>query len=182
MKKYILKRLLLLIPVVLGVILFVFTILYIAPGDPATIIGGESASDQMIEEIRRDLGLDKPFIVQLLNYMKQVFIEFDFGESMITGVSVTHELVGRFPRTIVLALASIILSLLLGVPLGVNAAVHQNRPGDYLSMGMALLGTSMPGFWLALMLVLLFSLKLGWFPVYGIDDGIRSWVLPVISL
>lgn len=181
MKKYILKRLLLLIPVVLGVILFVFTILYIAPGDPAVIIGGESASDQMIEEIRKDLGLDKPFIVQLLNYMKQVFIEFDFGESMITGVKITQELGARFPRTIILALASIVLSLLLGVPLGVNAAVHQNRPGDYLSMILALIGTSMPGFWLALMLVLAFALKLGWFPVYGIDDGIKSWILPVIA-
>ncbi len=181
MKKYIIRRLLLLIPVVLGVIFFVFSILYIAPGDPAVIIGGETASDQMIQEIRESLGLDKPFIVQLFHYLKQVFIDLDFGESMITGIKITHELGQRFPRTIILALASIAVGLIFGVPLGVNAAVHQNRPADYLSMGMALLGTSMPGFWLALMLVLVFSLNLGWLPAYGLGDGIKSWILPVVA-
>lgn len=181
MKRYIGKRLLLLIPVVLGVVTFVFTILYMAPGDPAQTIAGLGASDEKIEMLRESMGLNRPFIVQLFSYMKQVFIDLDLGKSMITGVSITSELLERFPRTLILAVTSIIVSLVIGVPLGINAAVHQNNPSDYLSMAMALLGTSLPGFWLALMLVLLFSYTLGWLPPFGMADGIFSWILPVIA-
>lgn len=179
MGKYILKRILLMIPVILGVIILVFTIMHLCPGDPAQTIL-QTASDAEINALRESMGLNDPYIVQLGRYLAGV-LRLDFGTSYITGTSVTEELVQRFPRTLVFAVASMVLSLLLGIPLGVNAAVHQNSLADYGSMALALVGSSMPGFWLALVLVLLFSNYLGWLPAYGIG-GIKYWILPVISV
>ncbi len=180
MKNYIIKRILMLIPVVIGVAVFVFTIMYIAPGDAATVIAGESATAEELNRIRENLGLNRPFIVQLGSYLRNVFLRFDFGKSYITDASVTAELFERFPRTLVLAVASILVSILVGIPLGVRAAVKQNSLADYGSMTVALLGTSMPGFWLALLLVLVFSYGLRWFPARGLG-GIQYWILPVLS-
>ena len=180
MGKYILKRILLMIPVILGVVILVFTLMQLTPGDPAEVILGTTATSEQIEELRGELGLNDPYIVQLLRYMKEVFIQFDFGTSYISNVSISAELATRYPYTLVFAVAGMVLSLGIGIPLGVNAAVHQNSIADYGTMAIALIGTSLPGFWFALVLILLFSSKLGWLPAYGVG-GIQYWILPIIS-
>ena len=180
MGRYILKRFLLMIPVILGVVILVFAIMHLTPGDPAQVILGASASDADLNALRDSMGLNDPFLVQLGRYLYDVFIRFDFGKSYITNISVTQELLVRFPRTLLLAVISIALSLLVGVPLGINAAVHQNSLADYGSMALALVGTAMPGFWLALVMILFFSYRLGWLPAYGME-GIQYWIMPIVS-
>lgn len=168
------------IPVILGVVILVFTLMQLTPGDPAEVILGTTATSEQIEELRGELGLNDPYIVQLLRYMKEVFIQFDFGTSYISKVSISAELATRYPYTLVFAVAGMVLSLGIGIPLGVNAAVHQNSIADYGTMAIALIGTSLPGFWFALVLILLFSSKLGWLPAYGVG-GIQFWIMPIIS-
>lgn len=180
MTKYFIKRLLLMIPVILGVVVLVFTLMQLAPGDPAQVILGPTASDAEINQLRDTMGLNDPYIVQLGRYMYDTFIRLDFGTSYITNVSISAELIQRFPKTLVFAVSGMILSLLIGIPLGVTAAVHQNSPADYGSMTLALIGTSLPGFWFALVLIMFFSGELGWLPAYGIG-GIQYWVLPIAS-
>lgn len=180
MTKYIIRRLLLMIPVVLGVTIIVFSIMYIVPGDPATAILGSDADPAAIAALREKMGLNDGYIIRLFRYIKQVYVDFDLGESYITGVSIGEELASRFPRTLILDIVSILCAIFIGIPLGVNAAVHQGKFGDTFSMVVALIGVSIPGFWLALMLVLLFSVKLGWLPPYGLG-GIQYWILPIIS-
>ncbi len=180
MARYIIKRLLLMIPVVLCVVILVFTLMQLAPGDPAQVILGSSATAEQLAEKRHELGLDQPFVVQLGKYLYQVFVKFDFGVSYVSNVSITKELAARFPKTLIFAVAGMVLSLLIGIPLGVMAAVHQNSIADYGSMTLALIGTSMPGFWFALVLILFFSGKLGWLPAYG-TGGIQYWILPIAS-
>lgn len=180
MTKFIIKRLLWMIPVVLGVTIFIFTLLYFVPGDPASVILGANATENEIADKRDELGLNDPYIARLGGYMKDVFINFDFGKSYITNTSITTDLLGRLPRTMLLAVTCILISILVGVPLGVNAAVHQNGFADRACMFLALLGVSMPAFWVGLMLVLLFSLKLQWLPPSGIG-GLQYYILPAIS-
>lgn len=180
MGRYILRRVLLMIPVILGVVILVFAIMHMTPGDPAQVILGAGASDANLNALRDSMGLNDPFIVQLGRYLRDVFLRFDFGKSYITGISVTQELLTRFPRTFSLAIISIALSLLVGIPIGVNAAVHQNKLPDYGSMALALVGTAMPGFWLALTMILFFSYRLGWLPAFGMD-GIQYWIMPIVS-
>ena len=180
MLKYILKRILLMIPVILGVVILVFTLMQLTPGDPAQVILGPTATSEQIQALRDEMGLNDPFIVQLGRYLYQVFIKFDFGTSYISNISITNELMQRFPKTLIFAVAGMVLSLGIGIPMGVNAAVKQNSLADYGSMTLALIGTSMPGFWFALVLILLFSAKLGWLPAYG-TGGIKYWILPIAS-
>ena len=180
MGRYIAKRLLYMIPVIFGVALLVFTIMYFVPGDPAAVILGGSATQTELDALRENMGLNQPFLVQLATYLKKLFLHFDFGNSYITSLSISRELLSRFPRTFVIALSCMVLSILIGIPLGVNAAVHQNGFGDRISMFVALCGVSMPGFWIGLLLVLLFSLRLGWLPPSGIG-GFKFYILPCIA-
>lgn len=180
MAKYIGKRILLMIPVIIGVVILVFTLMQLTPGDPAEVILGSRATDAQINALRAEMGLNDPYIVQLGRYMGDVFLRFDFGTSYISNVSISTELTQRFPKTLIFAVSGMVLSLLIGIPLGVNAAVHQNSLVDYGSMTLALIGTSLPSFWFSLVLILLFSGKLGWLPAYGIG-GIKYWILPIIS-
>lgn len=180
MVKYIIKRILLMIPVVLCVTILVFTLMQLAPGDPAQVILGTTATEEQLEAMRDSLGLNDPYIVQLGRYLSNVFLHFDLGESYLTGVSISTEMALRLPKTLILAVAGMVLSLGIGIPLGVMAAVHQNTVADYGTMTLALIGTSLPGFWFALMLILYFSGKLGWLPAYGVG-GIEYWIMPIIS-
>lgn len=180
MKKYIIKRLIWMIPVVIGVTILIFTLMYFVPGDPALIILGNNATEQDLINKRAELGLDRPYAERLVSYLRDVFLRFNFGKSYITNTSISHELITRLPRTFLLAFFCMVISVGVGVPLGINAAVHQNGWGDRICMFMALIGVSMPAFWVALMLVLLFSLKLGWLPSGGIG-GIQYFILPAIS-
>lgn len=180
MLRYITKRILTLIPVLLCVAIIVFTLLYFCPGDPAVTILGATATDAQIEAKREYLGLNDPYIVQLGRFLSDTFFHFDFGTSYIYNVPVTTELLHRFPYTLVLAVTGLLTTLLVGIPLGVNAAVHQGKWQDSLSMVIALIGVSMPGFWVGLMLVLLFAVKLGWLPPQGIG-GIQYYILPCLA-
>lgn len=179
MIKYVLKRLLLMIPVVLAVGFIIFTIMYFCPGDPAEIILGSGAKEADLEILRAKMGLDQPYLVQLGNFMYQTFIKFDLGESYMTGKAVWSEIATRLPLTFRLAVSAMIIEIVVGIPLGVTAATHQNGLGDRLCMLFALVGISVPSFWLAMELMLLFCLKLGWLPAYGITTW-KSWILPVI--
>ena len=180
MGKYIAKRLLLLIPVILGVTIIVFSIMYLVPGNPAVVMLGNEADPAAIAALEKKLNLDQPYLVRLGLYMKQVFIDFDLGVSYVTNVSIAEELAGRIPNTLKLTLVGMVCSLVIGIPLGVFAATHQNRVGDYATMAIALFGVSVPGFWLALVMVQLFSTKLGWLPPYG-TGGIEYWIMPILS-
>lgn len=180
MSRYILKRLLLMIPVVVMVAVLIFTIMYFTPGDPAIIILGPNASFEQLAAKRTELGIDQPYLVQLWNYLKNVFIRFDFGNSFINGRSVSSQIMERFPRTLMIAALSVLLSVAVGVPLGIIAAVNQYSWKDNASMFAALVAASMPGFWIAQMMSLLFALKLGWLPATGIDSW-RCYILPVVA-
>lgn len=181
MGRFILKRLLWMIPVVLGVTILIFSIMFIVPGDPATIIAGDFATESELNEIRDELGLNDSYFVQLGRYMYNVFLHFDFGESYSTGKSVAAELLVRLPRTLIVGFSAMVLSLAIGIPLGVIAAVHRNGWGDRVSMIIALLGISMPQFWIALMMVVLFSVKMGWLPAQGIDTW-TCYIMPSVAL
>ena len=180
MKKYILKRLLWMIPVILGVTIAIFTIMYFVPGDPAVIILGAEATEAELQSKREALGLNRPFLTQLGSYMKNVFLHFDFGTSYITNNSITKELLARLPRTALVGFVSMLLMLIVGIPLGITAAVHQNGIGDRLCMIIALAGVSVPSFWLGLLLVITFALNLGILPASGIG-GFQYYILPCVA-
>lgn len=181
MGRYVLKRLLWMIPVILGVTILIFSIMYIVPGDPAQIIAGDYATEAELEELREEMGLNDPYIVQLGRYMYNVFVKLDFGESYSTGKPVMEELLVRLPRTMIVGFTAMILSIAIGVPLGVIAAVYRNGWGDRISMIIALLGISIPQFWNALMMVILFSVKLDWLPAQGIERW-TCYIMPSIAL
>ena len=178
MLKYILKRLLLLIPVMLGVSVIIFAILSLSPGDPATSILGESATPEAVAELRAELGLDRPLIEQYFSYMKGI-ITLDFGVSWNSGVPVVEDLMARFPHTLKLALlGGIVVAVAVGLPIGVISAVKQYTFTDTAIMMFSLILSSVPGFWLALISVIIFSLTLKWLPSTGVDSW-RHFVLPV---
>lgn len=177
---YVLKRLLWTLLVVLGVAILIFTIMYFIPGDPARLMVGPEATPAMIEAKRAALGLNDSYIVRLGHYLGGIVFRFDFGKSWINQVPVTHELLQRFPRTLTITAICIFLQVFIGTPLGVLAAVRRNGWADRLSMFGAMFGISMPNFWIASMLILLFSVKLGWLPALGLG-GIAYYILPCIA-
>lgn len=179
MAKYIVKRLLWIIPVIIGVAILIFSLMYFVPGDPAKIILGTDATEQQLADKRAQLGIDQPYLVQLGRYLYHVFLKFDFGKSYITTASVTGELLHRIPRTAIISISAILITAIIGIPLGISAATHAGKWQDSLSMLVALAGVSMPDFWIGMLLVLAFSLRLGWLPATGIG-GPQFYVLPII--
>ncbi len=180
MGRYVLRRLLQMIPVVFGVTILVFTIMYFIPGDPVKMMAGSDATPAEIADLRQELGFNDPYLVRLGKFLGDIFLHFDFGDSWVYNTPVTTELLNRLPRTLIIAAICIALQILIGIPLGIIAAVNHNGWGDRLSMFIALFGVSMPNFWIALMLVLFFSVKLGWLPPYGLG-GIKYYILPCIA-
>jgi peptide/nickel transport system permease protein len=168
------------IPIILGVTILIFTIMYYVPGDPATAIMGANATAEELAAKRAELGLNDPYITRLLNYIKSIFFRFDFGQSYLTGRSISHELLSRLPRTFLICATCIGIAMIVGIPLGVNAAVHHGGAWDSASMVLALIGVSMPSFWVALLLILVFALHLGWLPPVGYTS-IRHYILPCIA-
>ena len=185
MHKYILKRLLMLIPVILGVTFIVFFILNLSPGDPAAMILGEQATAEALEMKREELGLNDPLLVRYFNYMKDL-LRGDMGVSYRNSISVWEQVIDRFPNTVVLAIAGILVALLIGIPLGILSAKKQNTVIDNISMVLSLIGVSMPNFWFGLLVVMLFALKLGWLPSQGMGEGfvplLLSLILPALTL
>lgn len=180
MHKYILKRLIMLIPVILGVSFIVFFILSLTPGDPAAIIIGEKATADTISALRNELGLNDPIVVQYARYMFNM-VRGDLGTSYVTGRNVFNEVISAFPATLKLTFWATVIAVFIGIPIGVVSATKQYTLMDNLSMVVALLGVSMPGFWLGLMLILLFSLRLGWLPSGGAETAL-SVIMPAFTL
>ena len=181
MVKYIIKRLLWMIPIVLGVTVLVFTLMCFTPGNPAETILGATATQEDLDAKTEELGLNDPYIVRLGNYLMQVYVKHDLGSSWITKVDIMSSIAEKLPRTMILSLVTMLIAFGVGIPLGIVAATHQNQWQDSLSMVFALIGVAIPNFWLALLLIILFSVKLGWLPAMGIDAGIRSYILPALA-
>ena len=163
---YIFKRLLYLIPVLIGVTVLVFVISHAIPGDPARMMAGQKASRQAVDNLRRSMGLDRPLPEQYLRYVLGL-LRGDLGRSIRNQRPVADDLKDFFPATLELTLASMVLCLVVGLPLGIISAVRRNRPVDHVSRVFSVFGVSMPVFWLGLMLLLLFYRNLGWLPGSG---------------
>lgn len=181
MIKYVIKRLLITIPVLLGVCFIVFTILSFTPGDPGRLILGENATQEEVDALNHEFGVDQPFFTRFFNYIKDIVTKFDFGKSYLTQEPVIDGILSRFPITFRLALLSICFTCLLGCSLGVLSAVKQYSLVDNISTVGALFFAAIPGFWLALMLLYVFALKLGWLPSYGVDSW-TGYILPVVCM
>jgi peptide/nickel transport system permease protein len=166
MAPYILKRLLSLIPVLLGITLLVFGFLHLIPGDPAVVLLGERATPEQLTAVRSQLGLDKPLPVQYLTFLGNL-LRFNLGTSIISGIPIATELRTRWPATFELSLAAMAIALIVGIPAGILAAVRKNRWLDQLTMAGSLLGVSLPVYWLGLLLIYLFAVNLHWLPPSG---------------
>lgn len=180
MRGYIQRRLLLLVPVVWGVVTVVFSFIHLVPGDPVLAMVGENAQPADIARLRQQLGLNDPLHVQYFRYLAKL-VRGDLGVSLHTGKPVLRTIIQRYPATIELALASLLLALIISIPLGVVSATNRNSPVDHFSMILALLGISMPNFWLGPLLIILFSIKLNLLPVSG-SGGLSHLILPAITL
>lgn len=180
MRRYVLRRIGLLVPVVLGVVTVVFLIVHLIPGDPIEIMLGEQALAVDREALRHEMGLDKPIHLQYVAFLKGL-VRGDLGQSLHTKQPVLTSIARRLPATIELAAAAMAVALLLAIPLGLLAAYKKDSLVDQGSMVFALLGISMPNFWLGPLLIIVFSLKLGWFPVSG-RGSLAHVVLPAITL
>lgn len=180
MTTYIARRLLTVIPTLLGVLLAVFLMVRLAPGDPAQLLAGEFATPETLADIRQRFGLDQPWHVQLGLYAANV-VRGDLGQSVRTRKPVTYELRQYFPNTLRLTLGAMLVALLIGIPAGIIAATRPGTIFDLLAMLGALIGVSMPVFWFGLMAILIFSVQLGWFPVAG-TGTLWHLVLPAITL
>jgi glutathione transport system permease protein len=184
---YIVRRLLLAVPTVLGTSLLVFLILHLVPGDPATVIAGPTAPADVIANIRTQLGLDQPLLVQYWRYLSSA-LHGDLGRSILSRRQVSDEVAGAFLNTLELVIAARVWSLLIGIPIGVLAAARRRSIFDKLSMVTALLGLSLPIFWIGLMAMWLFAVKLGWLPISGRGGpmwtaaGLQHLVLPALTL
>ena len=178
--RFIVRRLMLTIPVLLGVATLVFALLHLVPGDPAQVMLGESAAASDVEELRTRLGLNRPLPAQYLQFIKGV-VQGDFGTSFRYGTPVFQEIAQRLPNTLQLAMAAMSVAILIAIPLGVLGALYRGRAIDQAAMTVSLVGISMPNFWLGPLLAIVFAVGLGWLPVSGIGDW-RHLVLPAVTL
>jgi len=160
--------------------ILVFSMIHMIPGDPALLVSGLEAGPEVVERIRRDLGLDRPLPIQYGSFLLNALLG-DFGVSIRTGLPVLREILDRFPYTLVIALGAILLATAMGIGSGILAAMRHNRLGDALVMVAALLAVSTPSYWLGLMMMLVFSLFLGWLPSIGIATP-AHYVLPILTL
>ena len=180
MLRYLVRRILLTIPVLLGVATLVFSLIHLVPGDPAQAMLGDGASPQDIAELRTGLGLDRPLLEQYLTFLRHA-LGGDLGRSFRTGQPVTTMIVERVPATAELAVAAMLVAILIALPLGVVAAVWRGTAADYGAMTFALAGVSIPNFWLGPLLAIVFAVELGWLPVSG-RGTLAHLVLPSVSL
>ena len=174
------------VPVVVGVVLAVFFLLRLVPGDPARMILGERATPEAIAALRDELGLDQPLLAQLGDFVSNVFLRGDTGNSLVYGVSTRDLIVERAPLSLLLVGLAVLISVTVAVILAVAAARHKDGPIDHIVRIIPTIGVGMPTFWVGLLLIILFAVTLKWFPVGGIGDGpldpLRSLVLPAVAV
>ncbi|MED4582299.1 ABC transporter permease [Brevibacillus choshinensis] len=166
MATYIAKRLFSMIPVLLVVSVVVFLLVHLVPGDPAAVMLGSEATPQQLAELQEELGLNKPLLEQFLNWFVHM-ISGDLGNSLVSDKEVTTLIIERLPATMALILYALLISVVIAIPLGIISAVRHNTRWDYTAMLVALIGVSIPNFWAGLLLIMAFSLHLGWFPSTG---------------
>ncbi|WP_299078236.1 ABC transporter permease [uncultured Fretibacterium sp.] len=181
MLRYIVRRVLFLIPVLLGVAFCVFTLLYLTPGDPARMVLGDLATEEAVQEFRNREGLNDPFLVQFGNYVWKAVTKGDIGRSYVTKRSVAQEVLAAFPATLKLSALAMVIAILVGLPCGILSAIKQYSLFDTITMIFAMIGLSMPVFWLGLLLILLFSVRLRWLPSSGFGT-FKAMILPAVSL
>ena len=184
----IVKKLLMMIPIVIMVSIILFLLLKALPGDAAMVAGGEFATDADIQAAREAMGLNKPLYMQYLDWLWGI-LHGDFGNSLLTGSPIVDKVVQRFPATMELAILSMIVAVMIAVPLGIISAVYRNSVWDTLSSILSVVGIAMPSFWLGMLLIILFSLTLGWLPASGytpfFEDPLKSlryMILPAFSI
>lgn len=180
MLRYLIRRVLLTIPVLIGVATLVFSLIHLVPGDPAQAMMGDGAAPQDVAELRKSLGLDQPLLQQYVTFLGRA-IKGDLGRSFRTGQPVTAMIAERVPATAELAVAAMIVAIVIAIPLGVIAAVWRGTAVDYSAMTFALAGVSIPNFWLGPVLAIVFAVELGWLPVSGRGTPAHL-ILPAISL
>lgn len=181
MTQYIIRRFLQMIPITLGILTLIFSLIHLIPGDPAAQIAGEGASAKDIASVRTSLGLDQPLWKQYVTYITHL-AKGDLGTSFRTGESVAKEIGARYPATIQLALGAMFVALLVAFPLGIISAIYRNSWIDNVARFFALIGVSMPSFWFGPLLIIAFAINHQWFPVSGREAGLKSLVLPSITM
>ena len=181
MWKYMVKRLAALIPVMIGVSILVFLLIHITPGDPALIMLGERAPEDQLENLREEMGLNQPIPLQYYNWASDA-VRGDLGRSIRSRRPVVNEIMQRIPNTLSLGLAAAFVALSVGIPVGVISAARPNSLMDNIFTGITFTAVGMPVFWTAIMLILLFSVTLGWLPSSGLEWDIRHFILPTIAL
>lgn len=180
MLKYIWKRLLLMIPVIVGLSFILFCIMELTPGDPARAMLGEYATQEEVEQLREEMGLNAPFFVRYGRYMYRA-LRGDFGVSYRTNISCATEIINRFPATLKIAFFAVLLAVIFGIPVGIISAVKQYSIIDISSMVSALLFTSIPPFWLGLLMILFFSVKLNILPAVG-SESWEHFIMPAVAM
>lgn len=181
MARYVIKRLLLVIPIVLAVTFLIFFIMELTPGNPATIILGPGATEEAIAALTEELGFDEPFFYRYLKYVYDIVVHQDMGDSYMWGKPVWNDIVSRLPVTIMISLNAMVVATLIGVPIGVISAVKQYSFLDQASTVISLFFSAVPAFWLAMMMIYLFSLVLGLLPSSGVTSW-QSFIMPAFSL
>jgi peptide/nickel transport system permease protein len=181
MTQYIIRRFLQMIPITLGILTLIFSLIHLIPGDPAMQIAGEGARPEDVVAVRKALGLDQPLWKQYVTYLANL-AQGDLGTSFRTSESVTKEIGARYPATMQLAFGSMLIALVVAFPLGIVSAIYRNSWIDNVARFFALIGVSMPSFWLGPLLIIAFAINYEWFPVSGRDAGLRSLVLPSLTM
>lgn len=186
MRNYVIRRLLLTLLTLWSVLTIIFIVLRVLPGDPALVIAGEHATAETIARLRERMGLNQPLLLQYLTFLKELATA-NLGQSVHTGQSVLEQVRSVLPHTVSLAVASMVVGSLIGIPLGIVSAVHRGRPIDFVCRIVALTGLSTPAFYLGILLMLVFAVKLRWFPVMSRPDGpllsqLQHLILPGLSL
>lgn len=180
MLRYIIRRLLMMIPIFMGISLIVLIFISVAPGDPAQMKLGNEATEEELNELRESWGLNDSFFERYFKFLGNA-VRGNFGRSYMNNRLISEELFQRFRYTVVIAILSTLLSVIIGIPLGLYAATHQYTWKDNAAIALSLVAISMPSFWFALLLIQLFSIKLGILPTAGVESW-KGWIMPVLSL
>ncbi len=181
MTQYLIRRLLQVVPITFGILTLIFSLIHMIPGDPAVQIAGENARAEDVQRVRVELGLDKPLWQQYVTYLGNM-VKGDFGTSFRTGSKVSEQIWDRYPATLQLAFGGMFIALLVAFPLGIISAIYRNSWIDNVARFFALIGVSMPSFFFGPLLIIAFAINLEWFPVSGRDEGLRSMVLPSLTM